>query len=68
MRPSDALIEEARAALAAYAAAGGCAIRFNGRMLEAPIVRRYARILGAVDLRADAGAESRAGIRECKNA
>lgn len=45
MRPSDALVAEARAALAAHAAGGGGAIRFDGRMLEAPIVRRYARIL-----------------------
>ena len=44
MRPSPALIVEARDALAAHAAGGGGAIRFNGRMLEAPIIRRYARI------------------------
>ncbi len=44
MRPSAALIAEAREALAAHAAGGGGAIRFKGRMLEAPIVRRYARI------------------------
>lgn len=44
MRPSAELAAEARAALAAYAAAGGGAIRFEGRMLEAPLARRYARI------------------------
>lgn len=45
MRPSHALLAEAEAALAAHAAAGGGAIRFEGRMLEAPIVRRYERIM-----------------------
>lgn len=47
LRPSPALVVEAREALAAHAAAGGGAIRFNGHMLEAPIVRRYARIMAA---------------------
>ncbi len=47
MRPSDTLVAEARAALAAHAAGGGGAIRHNGRMLEAPVVRRYARIVAA---------------------
>lgn len=45
MRPAPALVAEAHAALAAHAAAGGGAIRFEGRMLEAPIVRRYARVV-----------------------
>ncbi len=45
MRPSNVLIDEARAAMAAYDAAGGRAIRHNGRMLEAPVIRRYARVL-----------------------
>lgn len=45
MRPSHALVTEAETALAAHAAAGGGAIRFEGRMLEAPIVRRYLRIV-----------------------
>jgi (S)-citramalyl-CoA lyase len=49
MRPSAALVEEAREALAAHAAGGGGAIRFNGRMLEAPIVRRYVRIVAMKD-------------------
>ncbi|MBS0477766.1 MAG: HpcH/HpaI aldolase/citrate lyase family protein [Proteobacteria bacterium] len=44
-RPSADLLAEARDALAAHAAAGGGAIRYNGRMLEAPIVRRYQRII-----------------------
>lgn len=45
LRPSRAQIDEARAAMAVFAEAGGAAVRFQGRMLEAPIVRRYARIL-----------------------
>lgn len=55
MRPSAALVAEARAALAAHAAGDGGAIRFEGRMLEAPIVRRYGRVLAmAGEDRADA--------------
>jgi citrate lyase beta subunit len=45
MRPSDAEIVEAQNAEAAFQAAQGGAVRFNGRMLEAPIMRRYRRIL-----------------------
>lgn len=45
MRPTPEEIEEARAAEAAFAAAGGAAVRFRGKMLEAPIMRRYRRIL-----------------------
>jgi (S)-citramalyl-CoA lyase len=45
MRPSPAEIEEARAAETAFQASGGAAVRFNGRMLEAPVMRRYRRIL-----------------------
>lgn len=45
MRPSAEQIAEAEAAERAFAAAGGAAVRFNGRMLEAPIMRRYRRIL-----------------------
>ncbi|WEK42189.1 MAG: CoA ester lyase [Candidatus Sphingomonas colombiensis] len=44
-RSSPAEIAEAEAAQAAFDAAGGAAVRFNGRMLEAPIMRRYQRIL-----------------------
>lgn len=47
LRPGAALVNEAREGLAASEAAGGGAIRFNGRMLEAPILRRYARIIAA---------------------
>lgn len=45
-RPTKAERTEAAEALAVYAAEGGQAIRHNGRMLEAPIVRRYRQILG----------------------
>lgn len=45
MRPSPGEIEEARGAEAAFQAANGGAVRWNGRMLEAPIMRRYRRIL-----------------------
>lgn len=51
MRPSRELIEEAQAALAAYEAAGERAIRYQGRMLEAPIIRRYARIINMAKAR-----------------
>lgn len=51
MRPSALLVEEAEAALAAYAAAGERAIRYRGRMLEAPVVRRYARIINMAKAR-----------------
>ena len=44
-RPSAEHIVEAEAALSAYADAGGAAIRFNGKLLEAPIVARYRQIL-----------------------
>lgn len=45
MRPSAAEIGEAREAIAAFDAAGGAAIRFKGKMLEAPIVHRYRQII-----------------------
>lgn len=48
MRPSDEEIEEAKGAVAAYDAAGGKAIAHNGRMLEAPVMERYRRILATV--------------------
>ena len=47
-RPSATELDEARAAVAAFAAAGGGAVRFNGRMLEAPVMRSYRRILARV--------------------
>jgi len=45
LRPTAQEIAEAQEAVDAFTAAGGAAIRFKGRMLEAPIVRRYQRIL-----------------------
>ena len=44
-RPSVAEVAEAEAALAAFAAGGYRPIRHNGRMLEAPVVRRFEQIL-----------------------
>jgi citrate lyase beta subunit len=38
-------LEEAQAAARAFAEGGGAAIRFRGRLLEAPVMRRYRRIL-----------------------
>lgn len=45
MRPSAEEIAEAEEAAAAFDAAGGAAVRFKGKMLEAPVMRRYWRIL-----------------------
>jgi len=45
LRPTAEEIAEAQEAQRIYDAAGGAAVRFNGRMLEAPIMRRYQRIL-----------------------
>ncbi len=44
-RPTAEQVAEAEEAQRAFDAAGGAAVRFNGRMLEAPIMRRYQRIL-----------------------
>ncbi len=48
MKPSEAEVADAKEALAAFDAAGGGAIRHKGRMLEAPIVKRYQQILASV--------------------
>jgi (S)-citramalyl-CoA lyase len=48
-RPTVAQIEEALAAEAAFAAAGGAAVRHNGKMLEAPMMARYRQILALKD-------------------
>lgn len=45
MRPTPAEIVEAREAEAAYLAAGESAVRWQGKMLEAPVMARYRRIL-----------------------
>jgi citrate lyase subunit beta/citryl-CoA lyase/(S)-citramalyl-CoA lyase len=47
MRPSESEIAEAREALAAFEQAGGRAISHNGRMLEAPVMERYRRIMAS---------------------
>jgi (S)-citramalyl-CoA lyase len=44
-RPTGEEIAEAIAAEEAFRAAGGAAVRFNGKMLEIPVMRRYRRIL-----------------------
>jgi (S)-citramalyl-CoA lyase len=44
-RPSPEEIAEAEAAEHAFVAAGGAAVRFQGRMLEAPVMARYRQIL-----------------------
>ncbi len=49
-RPTVEQIAEAEEAVAAYAASGGAAVRFKGRMLEAPFMRRYLQILDLKDL------------------
>lgn len=48
-RPTTAEIAEAEAAVAAFAASGGAAVRHNGKMLEAPFMRRYRQILALKD-------------------
>ena len=45
MRPTPEEIAEAHEAEAVYAAAGESAVRWNGKMLEAPVMARYRRIL-----------------------
>ncbi len=48
-RPNAAEIAEAESALAAFAAGGYRPIRHNGKMLEAPVVRRFEQILALKD-------------------
>lgn len=43
--PTTADIAEAEDAIAAYVAGGERAIRYNGRMLEAPVIKRYRAVL-----------------------
>jgi citrate lyase beta subunit len=52
--PSGAELAEARAALAAFAAARGEAVRHNGKLLEAPLVRRYEAMIRREETRGDA--------------
>ncbi len=44
-RPTKEELVQAEAAVAAFAAANGAAVRFEGRMLEAPLMRRYRELL-----------------------
>jgi (S)-citramalyl-CoA lyase len=50
MRPTAEQIAEAHEAEAAYAAAGESAVRWNGKMLEAPVMARYRRMLKLQEL------------------
>jgi len=52
MRPTPEELDEAREAQVAYAAAGQSAVRFKGKMLEAPVMARYTRILALEALNA----------------
>jgi citrate lyase beta subunit len=49
MRPTADEIAEAREAEAVFAEAGGAAVRFQGKMLDAPIIKRYRQILAFGD-------------------
>jgi (S)-citramalyl-CoA lyase len=44
-RPTSTEIAVAYDARAAFKAAGGAAVRFNGKMLEAPVMRRYEQVI-----------------------
>jgi (S)-citramalyl-CoA lyase len=48
-RPTAAELAEAEEADAAFKAANGAAVRFKGKMLEAPVMARYAQILSLKD-------------------
>lgn len=48
-KPSAQEIAEAREAMDAFAVAGRSAVAFKGKLLEAPLVRRYQRILATED-------------------
>jgi citrate lyase beta subunit len=52
MRPTAEEVAEAHDAEAAYADAGEAAVRFKGKMLEAPVMARYRRILALGNLSA----------------
>jgi (S)-citramalyl-CoA lyase len=47
MRPSQSELIEAREAINAFESSGGAAIRYKGRLLEAPLVEQYRRLLAA---------------------
>lgn len=50
MRPTAMQIEEAKSAIAVFEAADGAAIRYQGRMLEAPLIRRYRNIISTGEI------------------
>ncbi|QUL36970.1 CoA ester lyase [Erythrobacter sp. JK5] len=52
--PSEAEVREAREALDAYEAGGGRAIRFRGRMLEAPFIKKYRAVIARHEEQANA--------------
>ena len=52
MRPTAAEVAEALEAEAVYGAAGEAAVRYKGKMLEAPVMARYRRILELESLNA----------------
>jgi len=56
LRPSAALIAEARAAEVAFVQGGVAAVRFGGKMLELPVMRRYRRILAQAAIEGNAHA------------
>jgi (S)-citramalyl-CoA lyase len=48
-RPAAAEVAEARAAMAAFHAAGGGAVTWKGKFLEAPVIKRFERILASAE-------------------
>lgn len=48
-RPDAAEVAEAREALAAFHAAGGGAVTWKGKFLEAPVIKRFERILAIAE-------------------
>jgi len=48
-RPDEAAVAEARAATQAFAASDGGAARHDGKLLEAPLMRHYARVLAVAE-------------------
>ena len=52
--PSEAEVSEARAALDAYEAGGRQAIRFKGKMLEAPFIKKYRAVIARHEEQVDA--------------
>lgn len=51
LRPTAEEVSEAQEAVAAFEAGGGKAIAFRGRMLEAPVMQRYYRIMSSAQIK-----------------